>query len=378
MRIDYPRALVAGLGIAVGVAVLLAASTSGAAFGLYNPAWDGTADLRTIAEEAGATTTVARNASAYDRVPARGTVAVVLAPETPYAPTEAARLRSFVESGGTLVVADDVGRDANPLLAATGAQARLDRRTVRDEQHYYRGPALPVAGDVAAHEYTVGVDALTLNHGTAVVANGATAIVNTSDVAYLDSNGNGELDDPEPIGPFPVVTVEEVGDGRVVVVGDPSALINVMLERPGNRAFVTALFSAHERVLLDNSHAGGLPPAAYALLVLRDSAILQVALGLVAVGLIGLWATWPDVLRDRNRSGWLDRIVRSVPGGVRERPADDRGDPPTDLDGAPAVLAAHLRERHPDWEPGRIERVVSRAVRQRDGEANDRSDADRR
>ena len=370
--VDYPRALLVGIGVAVAVAIAVAAGTSGTAFGLYNPAWDGTSDLRGVAEDAGASTTVARNASAYAGAPANGTVAVVLAPETGYGPAEADRVRSFVESGGTLLVADDRPAPTNALLSEVGASARLDGRPLRDEQHYYRGPALPVAGDVGEHEYTAGVDALTVNHGTAVVPGDAAPIVNTSAVAYLDSNGNAAPDDGEPIGPFPVVAVERVGAGRVVVVGDPSALINVMLDRPGNRAFAVALFSAHERVLLDVSHAGSLPPAAYALLVLRDSIALQVLVGLAAVGLVGLWAAWPSVRRGRaGRGGGDDRWAEWLPGPL-DRASRWLGGTSTrtgqDAPGAsPDALAAHLRERHPGWEPDRVERLVSQVARTREG-----------
>ncbi|HKJ59189.1 MAG TPA: DUF4350 domain-containing protein, partial [Halobacteriales archaeon] len=310
MSIDYPRALLAALGLIVGVAVVVAASTSGAAFGLYNPAWDGAADLRGLAEDAGTEPTVVRNASAYGRVPTEGTVALVLAPAEGYGPAEAAGVRAFVEGGGTLVVADDVDGPANALLADVGAEARLDGRRLRDEQHYYRGPALPVADDVGDHAYTQDVDALTLNHGTAVVPGGATPIVRTSGVAYLDGNGNEAPDDDEPIGPFPVATVEAVGDGRVVVVSDPSAFVNAMLDRPGNRAFATALVSSHDRVLLDYSHAGALPPLAAALLSIRGSTLLQELLGGLVVGAVGLWAGWPSI----RRSPRVRRLLEQVSG----------------------------------------------------------------
>lgn len=372
MSIDYPRALLAALTLTVGVAIVVAASTSGAAFGLYNPAWDGTSALRSVADDAGAETTVARDTSTYAVGPANDSVAVVLAPETHYAADDAGRVRSFVESGGTLVVADDVSPRANALLSDVGADARLDGRRLRDEQHYYRGPALPVAGDVAAHEFTPGVDALTLNHGTAVEANGATPIVNTSGVAYLDGNGNDALDDDEPIGPFPVVTVEAVGDGRVVVVGDPSALVNVMLDRPGNRAFATALFSAHDRVLLDASHAGNLPPGAYALLAVRDLAWLQLLVGLVAVGAVALWARWPSIRDGRGRLAPVERVATRIQ--YRASTPQDRDEPGP---GAEA-LAAHLRRRHPEWEPERIERVVDQVVRARSEESTGSAGRNRR
>lgn len=358
MTVDYPRALLAALTVTVVVAVAVAAGTSGAAFGLYNPGWDGTSDLRGIAEDAGAEVTVARNVSAYADVAPNGTVAVVLAPGSAYGPGEAAAVRSFLEAGGTLLVADDVAGPANDLLSDVGASARLDGRRLRDDQHHYRGPALPVAGDVADHAYTRDVDALTLNHGTAVVPRGARPVANTSELAYLDADGDGAIGDGEPIGPFPVATVEPVGDGRVVVVGDPSALINAMLDRPGNRAFAAALFSAHERALLDVSHAGALPPAAYALLVLRESVVLQLLVGAAAVCLVGLWAMWPRV--GPGRPAALEQAARRFPGWL---PAGGSREPPGL---PPAALAAELRRRHPEWDRERVERVVEEVLRGRE------------
>jgi hypothetical protein len=333
---DYPRVLLAALAAVTVVSLLVVASTSTAAFGTYNPAWDGASDLREVARDTGADATVARNLGPYGEADPRETVAVVLAPEEAYTDAEASRLRTFLENGGTLVVADDFGTAGNALLADLGADSRIDGTLLRDERSFYQSPELPRATNVTDHRLTAGVEVITLNHASAVHPNGATVLASTSTFAYADANRNGRLDDEEALGSYPVITTEPVGDGTLVVAGDPSLFINVMLEQPGNAAFVRNLFGANEVVLLDYSHAGGIPPLSLAVLVLRESAALQVLLGLGGLGAIGLWASgrWPSL------------------GRIRASPTD-----PTPIL-AEDELLAYVERQHPDWDADRTERVV--------------------
>jgi hypothetical protein len=130
----------------------------------------------------------------------------------------------------------------------------------------------------------------------------------------------------------------------VVVVSDPSAQINAMLDRPDNRAFVGALFDGADRVALDYSHTARLPPLALAVLLLRESVALQ----LLATGLLGggiaLWARWPALRGAGALADLRGALGRGTAG------ADPR------LDAAAA--AAFLRRRHPAWDEERIERVA--------------------
>lgn len=336
--IDYPRAVLVVLATVTVGALLVAASTSTVAFGAFNQAWDGASDLRAVADASGAPSEIVQNTTAYETTSAQRTVAVILSPETAYTTAEVTRIRSFVEAGGTLVIADDFGVHSNALLAGLGVRSRIDGRLVRDERFHYRSPAMPIARNVSTSRFTRGVDRLTLNHGTAVRPNGASVLIGTSEYAYRDANRNGALDDDETLGTYPVVTAERLGDGRVIVVGDPSALINVMLDRPGNRAFVRALFDPHERVLLDYSHAADLPPLAFALLTLRETPLLQLVIGGLGIALIALWERYP-----RGVSRVTTPDTRSVDDGWR-----------LDSDDLVRVIARN----NPDWQRERIGRLV--------------------
>ncbi|WP_161609707.1 DUF4350 domain-containing protein [Halorubrum kocurii] len=337
---------------------MIAASTSGAAFGAYNPAWDGTADLRdTTATHS--ETIVSLDGEAYTTDQPDQTLAVVLAPTTPYDAEDAAPMRQFVEDGGTLLVADNFGPTTddppygNTLLANMGATTRFDGALLRDEHNYYRSPALPIAQPVSDHPYTRGVSDVTLNYGTAVVPNDAETLVRTSEFAYRDTDQSGSLSGDEELARYPVVTVEAVGDGQVIAVSDPSIFINAMLDREGNSAFVAALAQAHERVIFDYSQSGSQPPVSVALLVLRETPLLQ-----ALVGAIGVALGWGVVARPASLTRGRDRLATIVPVGNAGSDASSTHETqqptPTETE-----LLAYLRAEYPDWDDDRLQRIVA-------------------
>ncbi len=347
----YPELLAIGLGAVAVITVVVAASISGAAYGTFTPSWEGTSELRGEAESADREAIVLTDTERYEEVPEEGTVAFVLSPEEPYEDTDRDRLSAFVEGGGTLVVADAYGPHTNPLLADLGASTRIDGDPLRDERSYFRSPALVVAPDVSAHPYLIGVEELTLNHGSALDAGDSTVLVSSSEFAYLDRTRTGELSDGDEMGPYPVVTVEQVGEGEVVTVSDPSVFINAMLERDGNRAFANGLVSTHDRVIFDTSHSGEIPPLTAAVLVLRESAAMQAILGgglILGIGAIYRWS-------ELRRIG--DRLRRLKPTVERSTP-----DAPTERE-----MRSILDDRYPEWDADRRDRVVT-AVMSRRGE----------
>ena len=367
LDLDYPQLLLGAFGLCLVVALVVAVGTSTASFGVYNAGWDGASELREEASAAGAESEIVRNTTRYTTASANGTIAVVLSPETPYGSASTTRLGRFVRRGGTLLVADDRPSEANRLLADLGVRARLDGRTLRDDRYNYRSPALVVARNVSERPLTRNVDQLTLNYGTAlnlsrseVPGPNRTAILTTtSSFAYLDTNANGEIDGNESLAQYPVATAEPVGEGRVVVVSDPSVFVNAMLDRPDNRAFLRALLGSHERVLIDYSHAARLPPLAVATLAIRNSPALQLLFGGVILCVVGLWG---------RRPWWLRRPIVRLRKSIGRRDASDS--PAVDV--GEAEVAAFVAKRHPDWDAERVGRVTRGViVRGDNGRNND-------
>lgn len=348
---SYPELVFGVYAVVVIATLVVVASTTGAAFGAFTFSWQGTSELREQAESSGAEPIVVTDTEGYEEVPADGTVAVVLSPEEAYEGEDRERLRTFVENGGTLVVADAFGPHGNSLLEDVGTSARFDGDPLRDERNYYRSPSLPVVTSVADHPYVAESEGLTLNHGTAVEPGEATVLAQSSEYSYLDRNRNEELDDDETLATHAVITTEEVGEGEVVAVSDPSVFINTMLDRPGNRAFADGLFSFHDRVLFDASHSGEIPPVAMAVLSLRESAALQAILGSALVLSIALLHQSSAIARlsDRLR----DRMDPGERAGLSE-----------------AEMRRLLAERYPDWSETRRDRLVT-TIRSRGQNAND-------
>ncbi|WP_321112123.1 DUF4350 domain-containing protein [Halorussus salinisoli] len=335
-----PKRLVIGFGLLTVVMLVIAASTSTAAFGIYNNAWDGTAELQDIAETTGATTTIARETTAYTQSTPTETLSVILSPDQPYSQEDRQQIESYVRNGGTLVVADDYGSHTNGLLSDLGAEARLDGQPLRDEQFNYRSPAMPVANNVTNHSTVDNVSSVTLNHGTAVNPNNASVLVSTSHYAYLDTNQNQSLDASETVGSYPVVTTEQLGQGTIIVVGDPSLFINAMIEKSGNRVFAHSLFAGHSHVVLDYSHTASLPPLAVALLLLRDSLLLQFLIGVGGTLAVFIVLQTDGLMRLKRR---VTR-TQSQPAAIEVTETD---------------LVTHLRKEYPDWDDERIQRVVT-------------------
>jgi hypothetical protein len=353
-----PERLLAVFGVCVVVAVVVSAGTTSAAFSPFNGNWEGASGLQAVAAEADVESDVALTTDAYDSVRPLGTVAVVVSPDRRYTDAEAAAVERFVRRGGTLLVAEDFGPHSNALLASLGARSRVDGRLVTDDAVYYRSPTMPVARPDAASRLLVGVDTFTLNHGSYVRPDGASVLVASSDYAVVRNDIGNPVG--TSLGPYPFVTVEPLGDGSVVVVSDSSALINAMLDRPGNAAFVENVFARHDRVLLDYSHSADVPPLEQALAVVASVPLLQAGLGVVTLLVVGLVATR---VGRRSRGRPAAAASTSPPSGHEDVPRTHAG---VDHE----TLVSHLRATHPEWDPERTDRLA-RAVRALSGTAPD-------
>ncbi|ELY62804.1 DUF4350 domain-containing protein [Natrinema versiforme] len=349
-RIDWPRVLLLALTVTMLVALGTVAATSSSSFGLYNPSWDGTSDLRGAAEDDPTVEShLLRDTAEYEELPANDTVAFVISPDEPYEGEDAERIQEFVANGGTLVVLENFGEPGNSLLANLETEARVDGQLLRDERHHFRGPTMPVATNVENYTFTSGVDQLTLNYGTTVNPGNATVLVSTSDFAYLGPEEDN-LDEQDELRSYPVATVENISSGQVVVIGDPSITINTMYGQPDNAAFVRGLYADANHVVFDRSHGAAVPPLMGALLTIRDSPVFQLLVGTIGIGLVMILS------QVRVRSA-LETFQSHLPARFRSAESRAHG-----LDGpglSDSERAEYLRRHHPDWDEEQIQRVTT-------------------
>lgn len=130
-------------------------------------------------------------------------------------------LTDFLRAGGRVAVGDDFGESEEFLSVFS-----IRRTSPPEEAHRFRGnPALLIAQPILRHPLTEGVGHLVTNHPQVVTHQDLVALFG------FTAEGRG-----------PVLT-GAVGQGRLVVLGDPSVLINNMLEFHGNAQFATNLLN---------------------------------------------------------------------------------------------------------------------------------------
>lgn len=332
-RIAWPRVLLVALGVAVVLALVVVGATSSTAFNPHAHDWEGSSEFR--GDLADRDLSYVQSSGDLASTDPSNSVLFVVAPTT----TDEESLESlerFVAEGGTLVVLDS-GQSGNEILAAVGAEARITGETIRDEDHYTEGPNMPVATATSSEPPVHTTEELALNYGSAVMPGNATVLVETSEVAYLvdDPDGDHEDIDTDP-GAVPVATLESVGEGEVVTVSDPSIAINVMYTERDNRAFLLALADRGNAVMFDMRFGQSLPPLVAAVVAIRTIPLLQVGLGGLGLVIIaGLTSTR------------LRRIV-----------ANRRAGRETTVTFAEEELVTAVQEAHPNWDESRIRRVM--------------------
>ena len=226
--------------LVVFVAGLLAVTLPrwAAAQGDYSPEsddWNGLSSLVEQARELGIDLTTTNDLD-YALI-GRDTSLLIIYPTVPL---DRQALVSNLRAGGRVLIADDFGSSA-PLLERLGV--RRDESQVEGGLHFRGDPDLPIAAPVTEdHVLTQGVRRLLTNHPATLV----------TDLPSVFVTG-----DPERT----LVAVGAIGEGRLVIVGDPSTLINNMLEVDGNRQFARNLLTYlsgedHRQLVLVTGHFG--------------------------------------------------------------------------------------------------------------------------
>ncbi|AGB39260.1 DUF4350 domain-containing protein [Natronococcus occultus] len=253
--VDRRRLALLAFAAAVVLATVWFGATASEAHDPYNPGSEGTSELRqTVADDPDSEDATVGNDDLED---ADAAIAIP-GPETDESTADAA---AFVREGGTLIVlADDPSAD--DVLESVGAEARLEDGVLRDDRHHHRGPAMPTATETADHELTAGVDRLGLDRATAIEPNDATVLATTSESSYLVDDPDATRDEETTPEPHPVVTVEDVGGGTVLVVGDAALATNGGLDREDNAALLANGYADADRVVLLAPGADDPPPLA--------------------------------------------------------------------------------------------------------------------
>jgi hypothetical protein len=214
-----------------------------------NPFWNG---LQTFEKQS--------NAIPIDdlsSLPATTTgTSLVIIPYTQCTETELAQIRTYVTNGGTLVLLDDYGY-GNQILTSIGAGIEFSGKQLVDPLFDYHTKLLPRITDFATNKITTNVSSIVFNHATALKVTSATVAAYSSSFSFLDQNNNQKYEETEKTGPLPVIAHQQIGQGHVIAIADPSLLINSMINLEDNQQLINNTINfqtANPEVYIDQSH----------------------------------------------------------------------------------------------------------------------------
>jgi len=361
MKIAYRYLLVMGAGLVLlTISTMVPVLSTNADFSIYNGDWNGCSAIGRDAYETGSflpTIDVGGSseesimhesfAALRGRMDPRRSSLMIIGPEAEFTFEEGRFAHDFLASGGVIFLADDFG-SGNDLLDELNTTSRFSLAKMMDISFMKKGE-FSVTSDISEHTLTRGVGELMMNYPAVVLpSEQATPIVNSTRSSWIDIDEDGRNDVDEPQGPFRILTIEPYGMGTLVLLSDPSLLINQMRGKLDNDRLVANLMdyiTANRTMLvIDESHRDLANPVFF---MNRFVSGLDPAekSGLV-VGLI-LVFTFVQTPFPRMVGRWL--------GAVIDRLMRDEGPAWMTKEQALAAVLA----RHPEWNRRTLEQLIS-------------------
>lgn len=220
-----------------------------ASFSPANPSWNGLSQLQA--------TVNAVPMENYSTIAnqGEGEVLLIVGPSLPYTPGQVSALRDFLNSGGTLVLADDYG-SGNSLLSGIGLNTTISGYALADPGVNLGNSELPV---VQTSDRSAPTIALDYPSSLDIADRAAKVEASSSSFSYLDLNGTGSPSPRYPVGPFTVMATIPYAKGNVTLISDSGIFINAMMGKEDNTQLLKDLVAGKGVVLLDVAHWGASP-----------------------------------------------------------------------------------------------------------------------
>ena len=270
MRRVYQLLILGGIGVLLFVLALATPMVSDTTeFSMYNAGWNGCSNIavKTYAEgkfqptftvDTNELTITPKSFAEYPLDPKNATI-LLIGPRSEFSSREADYLQGFLRKGGMMLLADDFG-SGNDLLVKLNTTARFTGDLLLDLS-FEKKPSFVTIFDFPSptHPILKNVSHLLLNYATSISpGKNTTVLAVSSQLSWCDTNLNGKEDAGEANGPFPVLASERYGNGTIVLLSDPSVLINSMKNQLDNAVFrenlLRYLFLNRGTVIIDESH----------------------------------------------------------------------------------------------------------------------------
>ena len=371
MRRGYIAATVVCIAIALAMLSMVSPVLSSTAdFSIFNTGWNGTSSLAVSTYKAGKFSPsfelrstggdvefIRHGLDEIELDPASDALAII-GPTTDFSESEGAIVGDFVREGGNLILADDFGT-ANTLLEGMGAGSRFSGKLVIDLS-FGKSPEFPICYDIVPDALTTNVTSLQLNYATSITVNGLSeTLARTSVASWSDTDGDRTQELGEPSGPFSVLVRERLGAGEIMLLSDPSMLINGMREHLDNEVFASNLVSVvsdgRSGLYFDESHRNYFDPVTIGM-ELTGTVSGNAKAALLAIAFVlALWITTNALDR-----GWswaharAGDAYRYIFARILRRKAKASAVDARSID----EIIGELSRTHPGWSEGLLRYIV--------------------
>jgi hypothetical protein len=327
-------------------------------FSTYNTEWNGASQIKNVAATEGYST--ANIFSMSDLSSHHKGTLVMLNPNASVGFTQAdiRDIQSFVQNGGSLVLANDFG-NANAVLSGLGLSdtAHFNGALLSDNVSKGVDQAHPLITDVTSSSLTTGVKTLYFNYGTALNVSGSsvTVLARSDPTSYLRTATGDNAPIAGSTGAKPVLASLNYGQGRIILLSDPSVFINGMVSQADNQQLFTNLITTltggdtSATILFDQSQRASQPllSSTYDRINADDNLKYTLIVLSIAAVVIG---------------------VNVVAYTRRQRPRADASTVRVNED----VAIADVMERHPGWRRSRITTLLKQLQKRRKAPYDDR------
>ncbi len=264
---------------------------SEADFNLENPSWNGVSGLS------------AKPLYDFSDLSGAGVsdTLLIMSPQQNYTAAESDKITTFMRNGGKVVVMDDFGQ-GNSLLRSINSPITFNTVPLCEYDNYYINHSFPIVKNFNPSRETLNVSQLVFNHPVSLNLSGdAYPLAMTANTAWLDVNGNSELDGNERMSTYTVAARADYGNGELLVVGDPDIFINSMVDQGDNKVFMSDVLTGN--VWVDVSHGRGLTTAGAVYYALKYDVQAQIDVILLTFIFGIILAKRRDII------GWIRRLI---------------------------------------------------------------------
>lgn len=287
MRIAYGVLLFIGILLLILSTAVPVIKTS-AEFSMFNTNWNGCSEFAKLLNKRGRIIPIMYPYNSV-KLSKKDGVLIIIGPNIDFSSLEAEEVENFLKNGGTLLIADDFGT-ANTLLEKLGIEARFSNQPLKDI-FYVKRAEFPVVVRIESPELAVGVEKLTLNVPSVII--GLKGEAYSSKVSFVSNTMRS----------FPILAEVNYGEGKIILLSDPSLLINDMFRE--NRQFIENLvgYIGANTFYFDEAHHSDFNPYSMTTIYIQKNLDKERAFQVfVAISAIAIFI----------ESGVAGKIIRSI------------------------------------------------------------------